>query len=365
MLPEDLHPPVWVLRMGHRPERDKRVTTHVALLSRAFGARGIDIDRRDEKLEGGIRSVVERFGGDFTVRSGVNPRKAIKGFDGKIVHLTMYGEPLKWRIDEIRENERILVVVGAEKVPGWVYKEADYNISITQQPHSEVSSLGVFLHHLYDGKEDELSFPGAKEVILPEGSGKRVIQISSPPLKKLEKRRGWLPTKDEALRILVDLGVPPQVIRHTIAVHDFAREICDRCESSEINCDLLLMGALLHDVGRAKTHGIEHGIKGAELLKKIGVDERLQRIAERHLGAGIKKEEAKRLGLPPQDYIPESIEEKLVAHLDNMIDDFRRVPLSHFVNRMEKIGLVDVGERALKLQEELERRLKVKFDDFL
>ncbi|EQD66228.1 tRNA 2'-O-methylase, partial [mine drainage metagenome] len=66
---------ITVLRIGHRPARDKRITTHVALTARAFGASAIVIDLHDEELERNVRSVTDRFGGSFHVSSGVNWRR--------------------------------------------------------------------------------------------------------------------------------------------------------------------------------------------------------------------------------------------------------------------------------------------------
>jgi len=86
---------ITVLRIGHRIGRDKRVTTHVALVARAFGADKIIIDIKDEQIEKNIRSICTRFGGDFEVESGTNTKKIIKRWRGTIVHLTMYGETLK------------------------------------------------------------------------------------------------------------------------------------------------------------------------------------------------------------------------------------------------------------------------------
>ena len=61
---------IYVLRLGHRPDRDKRVTTHVALTARAFGAQGIFVSTKDEELERSVRSVVKRFGGGFSSHHG-------------------------------------------------------------------------------------------------------------------------------------------------------------------------------------------------------------------------------------------------------------------------------------------------------
>lgn len=133
-------PTVAVLRIGHRPERDQRVTTHVGLAARALGAEGMYLAADDPGVIASIDDVVSRWGGDFFAEDGVRWRRCIedwKAGGGKVVHLTMYGLRMTDVIDEIRDQERVLVVVGAEKVPGDIYGLADYNVSVTTQPHSE------------------------------------------------------------------------------------------------------------------------------------------------------------------------------------------------------------------------------------
>lgn len=134
------------MRIGHRPERDKRVTTHVALAARALGAAGISVDTKDPVLEEGIRSVVKRFGGDFTIETGVPWAEKVKGFKGRIVHLTMYGQRLDEVLPQISADEDIMVIVGAEKVPLSVYRRADFNLSVGNQPHSEIAAMSIFLY---------------------------------------------------------------------------------------------------------------------------------------------------------------------------------------------------------------------------
>ncbi|MEA3457455.1 MAG: tRNA (cytidine(56)-2'-O)-methyltransferase, partial [Candidatus Thermoplasmatota archaeon] len=115
---------ITVLRIGHRISRDKRITTHVALVARAFGADNILIDTNDDKMEKNIRSICTRFGGDFEIQSGVDRKKIIREWNGTIVHLTMYGERLDRSVDKIDRNEDLLIVVGAEKVPPEMYEIA-------------------------------------------------------------------------------------------------------------------------------------------------------------------------------------------------------------------------------------------------
>jgi tRNA (cytidine56-2'-O)-methyltransferase len=116
-----------VLRLGHRPTRDQRVTTHVALTARALGVDEVWVSTKDEGLEKTIESVVCRFGGKFRIKTGIDWRKAMKAWKGDIVHLTMYGESLSNALPTIR-SKKLMVVVGAEKVPREVYDLADRNI---------------------------------------------------------------------------------------------------------------------------------------------------------------------------------------------------------------------------------------------
>lgn len=162
-----------VLRLGHRPDRDQRVTTHVALTARALGADEVWVSTKDASLERSVSSVVERFGGGFVVKTGVDWRKAIKSWNGTVVHLTMYGERLSEAIGTVPADD-LMVVVGAEKVPREVYDIAHRNISVGNQPHSEVAALAIFLDRLKGGKAIEREIDG-KMKIVPNPRGKTVV----------------------------------------------------------------------------------------------------------------------------------------------------------------------------------------------
>jgi tRNA (cytidine56-2'-O)-methyltransferase len=163
---------VTVLRLGHRPARDKRVTTHVCLVARAFGASRILVDTKDSGLERVVRGVVRSFGGTFDVETGVSWRRVLKDWAGPIVHLTMYGEPLEDALPRIPPAD-LLVVVGAEKVPGEVYGRAAFNVAIGNQPHSEVAALAVFLDRLFEGEAHRREFVGPLQIV-PSRRGKTV-----------------------------------------------------------------------------------------------------------------------------------------------------------------------------------------------
>ena len=166
-----------VLRIGHRPERDKRITTHVALTSRAFGASRMYLSRPDSRVITSINEVVAKFGGDFEVEPLSNPKKFAKNWEGQIVHLTMFGLPLGDVEDKLREEQSpILFIVGAEKVPPWAFEYADYNISIGNQPHSEVSALAISLSRLNENYVDQ-NF-GGPLLVIPSGDHRKMIDTS-------------------------------------------------------------------------------------------------------------------------------------------------------------------------------------------
>jgi tRNA (cytidine56-2'-O)-methyltransferase len=163
------------MRIGHRPERDKRVTTHVALSSRALGASGIYVDTRDDVLEENITSVTERFGGGFSIKTGVTWTDTVRNFKGKVVHLTMYGQRVDEALPKIPKDEDILIIVGAEKVPFDVYERADFNVSVGNQPHSEIAALAIFLDRFTDGK-NLYSDRSGKMTVIPNERGKTVVE---------------------------------------------------------------------------------------------------------------------------------------------------------------------------------------------
>ena len=161
-----------VLRLGHRHSRDKRITTHIALVSRLYGCNKFMLTSKDSAIANSINGVNERFGESTRVIESVSPKKVINEWKGKSVHLTMYGEKLD-KLDEISSDEDILFIVGAEKVPAWVYHEADYNISVGNQPHSEVAALAIALYRIY-GDNPLYDDRKGKMTIIPEKRGKNV-----------------------------------------------------------------------------------------------------------------------------------------------------------------------------------------------
>lgn len=364
---------VEVLRLGHRPERDKRITTHVALAARAFGAGSIHVDRKDPSLERTIRSVTERFGGSFSIETGVSRRSVMGRFDGTIVHLTMYGIPVDRAVRELPEGEKILVVVGAEKVPADVYDLAHFNVSVANQPHSEVSALAIFLDRLFGGRELERSFPGGEvriapashgKAVLPAGDGNGSVEIEDPFSME------WppVPSEKECMTLLHMLGTSTPVMTHVREVHRMGMDMYSRSmefgsgRDLDIDAELLSAGLLLHDIGRSRTHSIRHVTIGAELARRLHLDDRIVSIIHNHPGAGILASEAAELGLPEEDYIPVSLEERIVSHADNLVGESRRRPLERALERLRSKGALAAVERMKRLHEELEDILGIDID---
>jgi len=163
-----------ILRIGHRPERDKRITTHVCLVARAFGADAVSIDTADRFVEKNIASVNKRFGGSFNVTTGVDWRRRMREFPGTKVHLTMYGMTLEDAVLRIPKAAPLLLVVGASKVPASAFRLSDFNVSVGNQPHSEVAALALFLDRWFQGKQLRREFGGPMRII-PSQRGKKVL----------------------------------------------------------------------------------------------------------------------------------------------------------------------------------------------
>ena len=178
---------VVVLRYGHRPGRDDRMTTHVGLTARALGADRVILPDNAGQSAETVRDITDRFGGPFTVELREDQNAIVRDFEGVVVHLTMYGERIQDVEAEIREAagfddesdaaslRDLLVVVGGEKVPWALYERADFNVGVTNQPHSEVAGLAVFLDRLFEGDELNREWSDGDRRVVPEAVGKTVV----------------------------------------------------------------------------------------------------------------------------------------------------------------------------------------------
>ncbi|MCK4364606.1 MAG: HDIG domain-containing protein [Thermoplasmatales archaeon] len=159
-----------------------------------------------------------------------------------------------------------------------------------------------------------------------------------------------IPNPEECIELLKKSGCSEEVISHCKAVRDVAVRMAERA-----NADVKLVeaGALLHDIGRSKTHGIRHLVEGARIAKNLGLPNSIIKIIERHIGAGLPAEDARKLGLPEKKYIPETLEEKIVCHSDNLIDDGEKQTIESEVEKVLAKGLDDYARRLVALHKEL------------
>lgn len=161
-----------------------------------------------------------------------------------------------------------------------------------------------------------------------------------------------IPTHDECIMLLAKAGCSEDVIEHCKTVAILALDIAKA--RNGVDAGLVESGALLHDLGRCQTHGIDHAVVGAQIARKLNLDDRLVRIIERHIGAGITMDLARSSGLEEKNYVPESMEEKIVAHADNLIVGTGMISLGERIGRMEKQGIdMDSIQRVIKLANEI------------
>jgi uncharacterized protein/tRNA (cytidine56-2'-O)-methyltransferase len=117
--------------------------------------------------------------------------------------------------------------------------------------------------------------------------------------------------------------------------------------------DLVIAGALLHDIGRSVDHSVLHAYIGSQIVLRNGLSFELAEIVRKHTGAGLDALDVQEMGLPEGDYIPKTIEEKIVAHADNLVSDNRVVAHDHSVSKLVAKGAYRGAERIEALHMEL------------
>jgi uncharacterized protein len=164
-----------------------------------------------------------------------------------------------------------------------------------------------------------------------------------------------LPSREQALKLLHESKCSVKVIKHCRAVTKLALEIAAACREKGLNIDLELVeiGALLHDVGRSKTHTVNHAVVGVEIAKSAGLPEPVISIIKTHVGGGITVSEAEKLGWPKDVYVPITLEEKIVSYADKLIEGSKRVPIEITIKKLSKELKGDAAERVRKLHEEI------------
>jgi tRNA (cytidine56-2'-O)-methyltransferase len=161
-----------------------------------------------------------------------------------------------------------------------------------------------------------------------------------------------IPTKEKCIELLEEEGCSKSIIKHCKAVQNLAVRIA---KIANADVELVKAGSLLHDIGRSKTNTIYHAIEGAQIAKRLGLSKEIVKIIERHIGAGISSENAKKLGLPLKNYIPQTLEEKIVCHADNLIDHNKRQDIEYEIEKALKYNLKEYALRLKILHKELSK----------
>ena len=173
-----------------------------------------------------------------------------------------------------------------------------------------------------------------------------------------------LPSAEEALKLLSQSGCSPQVIKHCKMVAAIATEIAKACQKRGLNVDIKLVriGAILHDIGRSKTHTVNHVIIGAEIARSLDLLKPVISIIERHAGSGISIEEAKKLGWPVKSYIPQTLEEKIVTYADKLVEGGRKVPIERSIKKLSR----EMGDThpSIRRMRELHRKFSHLIGDY-
>ena len=158
------------------------------------------------------------------------------------------------------------------------------------------------------------------------------------------------PNEQQCIALLERAGCTKRVIVHCRTVKAVAELFA---KGFAADTELIIAGALLHDIGRAKDHTIMHANIGADTAERLGLPKELVSIIRKHIGAGLDDEDAEELGIPKRDYIPRTMEEKIVAHADNMVSDNRIVGHTHTVEKLKAKGSVRGADRVTALHKEL------------
>ncbi len=162
-------------------------------------------------------------------------------------------------------------------------------------------------------------------------------------------------SREQALAILRENNCPPHVIQHCKAVTELALETARKLENRGFKVDskLIEAGALLHDLGRSKTHTVDHAVEGAKIAESAGLPEAVVLIIKRHVGGGITSQEAEKLGWPKDVYVPLSLEEKIVSYADKRIGNSHRIPIEDTIEQLHGESMPEAAERVRKLNEEI------------
>jgi uncharacterized protein (TIGR00295 family) len=158
-------------------------------------------------------------------------------------------------------------------------------------------------------------------------------------------------------------GCKLSVIQHVCTVKSIAEEMAKR---SGADLKLVRAGALLHDVGRSRTQGVMHVAESVRIAEERHLPEELVRIIQRHVAAGLTQKEAKGIGLPEGQYMPETLEEKIVCHADNLVKGQSGMQtLEEALDEIVRRGYPVTAERMRAMHVELSGRCGIDIDEIV
>ena len=192
----------------------------------------------------------------------------------------------------------------------------------------------------------------------------------------IDEDKAWNILKSQCDRSGIDFK--DKLIEHCKIVRNLSESLAKIMSQHgvKINIDLTIIGAILHDIGRTAMkegdHPIRHGIYGEDIVKALKFDgyNQIARFCTNHIGIGIKKEEALKMGLPEKDYIPELIEEKIVTYCDNLVEydrerkTYRINDKDYIIKRMEKDISKEYSKETEGFMEKIELLAGMGFKEF-
>lgn len=163
-----------------------------------------------------------------------------------------------------------------------------------------------------------------------------------------------LPSREQALQLLEN-RCSTKVIDHCNAVKKLALETANILKEKgfKVNSELVEIGAILHDIGRSKTHTVHHAVVGAKIARSAGLPDSVVSIIKRHVGGGINASEAEKLGWPEDVYVPITLEEKIVSYADKLIEKGKRASINLAIDKLAGEQKYEAAERVRKLHEEI------------
>ncbi|MDG7016038.1 MAG: HDIG domain-containing protein [Nitrososphaerota archaeon] len=163
-----------------------------------------------------------------------------------------------------------------------------------------------------------------------------------------------IPSEGDALALHKKYGSSDRIITHCQTVAKVAVILTEELEWRGVGVDAkaVVAAALLHDIGRSRVQTVMHGAEGSEIIEREGVDRRVVEIVRKHVGAGISPDEADKLGMPKLDYVPGTLEERLVCFADKMVDSDSVRPFDgevrRFVTKKHDVARLLALERGMR-----------------